>query len=145
MAMLAVFIAWGGIYTAGSIPFAGRYFRHLNQSLRTYQPDALVDPARELAPYLKANTQSIIIGPWSTYLLMKYNCCSAFPVASMLTETYLKDQLPLIQNTINSQSSEYLIIEKRDSMWFGYLSFDAYREIAQTKKFRVLQAKRHAP
>lgn len=142
MAMPAIFIAWGGVYAAGSIPIAGRYFRQLNQSLQTYDPHALVDPNNELAPYLKANTQSIIISDWSTYLLIKYHCYSAFPVSSMATETYLRDQIPSIQQSIDNQLSEYVIIEKRNSMWFGYLSFDAYREIAQTTKFRILRAKR---
>ncbi|MDD5678988.1 MAG: hypothetical protein PHW60_13525 [Kiritimatiellae bacterium] len=144
MAMLAIFIAWGIVYTVGSIPIAARYFQQLNQSLRTSRSSAPVDPDNELAPYLKANSGSIIISDSSTYLLTKYHCYSAFPVASLAMETYLKDQLPLIQNAIDSQSSEYLIIEKRNSMWFGYLSFDAYREIAQTPKFRILQAKRYA-
>ena len=144
MAMLAIFIAWGGIYFAGSLPIAGRYFQQLNQSLRTYQPNALVDPNNELAPYLKANTKSIIISNLATYLLTKYHCYSALPVSSMATEIYLKDQIPSLQYAINSQSSEYVIIEKGDSIWLKYLSFDAYREIAPTTHFRILQAQRLA-
>ena len=145
MAMPAIFIAWGLIYTAGSLPIAGRYFRLLNQSLRTNHAPAPADPGNELAPYLKAGTKSIVLSPWSTYLLTKYHCYSALPVSSMGTEVYLKEQIPAIQNTINSQSSEYVIIEKSGSMWLSYFSFDAYRELAPTTQFRILQAKRYGP